>query len=261
MKISVITVVRNGQDTIADTIKSVASQAYSNVEHIIIDGASTDATLDIISEHKSESITLLSEPDKGLYDAMNKGIALATGDVIGMLNADDIYQDSSVLQQVAQVHSDLELDACYADLVYVNREDLSKVERDWRSTKFRQGLCFNGWMPAHPTFYVKKRVYEKVGLYNTELGYQADLEFCARAFEIHKISSRYISKLWVRMRLGGVTNNRLRDIFVGNWQSYQALKVLGLQRGPLRYFIVKWGSKIPQFLPASLQRLLGTRAL
>ena len=211
MKVSVITVVRNAQETIADTIKSVANQTYSNVEHIIIDGASTDNTLAIIEQHKGQIALIVSEPDNGLYDAMNKGILLATGDVIGMLNADDVYQDETVLQQVADAHQDPELDACYANLVYVKSDDLDHVTRDWQSKRYQTGLCFKGWMPAHPTFYLKKRVYDKVGLYNTALHYQADLEFCARAFEIHSISSRFIPNLWVRMRLGGVTNNRLID--------------------------------------------------
>jgi len=254
MKISVITVVRNAQDTIADTIESVASQTYSNVEHIIIDGASTDNTLAVINEYKSHNLIVLSEQDNGLYDAMNKGITLAHGDIIGLLNADDVFQDSSVLDQVAEAHSDLALDACYADLVYVETDNVNKVTRNWRSQAFRSGLCFSGWMPAHPTFYVKKRVYEAVGLYNISLGFQADLEFCTRAFEVHHISSRYIPKLWVRMRLGGVTNNRIRDILKGNWQSYQALKRLGLRRGPLSFFVLKWGAKIPQFMPSALQR-------
>ena len=253
MKISVITVVRNAQTTIADAIEAVAAQTYSDVEHIIIDGASTDNTLEIIQRYKEQGLVVVSEPDKGLYDAMNKGIALATGDVIGLLNADDVFQDDSVLHQVAEVHADMDLDACYADLVYVDADDLNKVARDWRSRKFRSGLCFTGWMPAHPTFYVKKRVYETVGLYNIDLGFQADLEFCARAFEIHKISSRYIPMLWVRMRLGGVTNNRVGDIIKGNLQSYKALKTLGLTRDPFSFFALKLGPKLPQFMPKFLQ--------
>jgi len=254
VKISVITVVHNAQETIADTIKSVASQTYTNVEHIIIDGDSSDNTLAIIEQHRDSVSVLVTEPDDGLYDAMNKGIKLASGDVIGLLNADDVYQDETVLKQIAQVHQDKDLDACYANLVYVDRHDLTKVVRDWRSRRHQPGLCFKGWMPAHPTFYAKKRVYEKIGLYNALLGYQADLEFCARAFEIHKITSLFVPKLWVRMRVGGVTNNRLQDVLKGNWQSYQALKSLGLKRNPLSYFILKWGAKLPQFLPSYLAK-------
>lgn len=251
MKISVITVVRNAENTIADTLASVASQNYSDVEHIVIDGASTDNTLNILEQHRNQIATLLSEADDGIYDAMNKGIELASGDVIGLLNADDVFQDETVLQQVADVHSDLDLDACYANLVYVDVEDMTKVVRDWQSKKYQSGLCFNGWMPAHPTFYVKKRVYQSVGLYNTKLQFQADLEFCARAFDVHKISSRYIPKLWVRMRVGGVTNNRLKDMLKGNWESYKALRKLGLKKNPFTFFVVKWSAKIPQYIKRS----------
>ena len=256
MKITVITVVRNAQDTIADTIKSVASQNYSDVEHIIIDGASTDKTLDVIESLKGSISCLVSEPDDGLYDAMNKGIGLATGDVIGMLNADDVYQNDAVLQQVADAHRDKDLDACYANLVYVQKADLTVVTRHWFSRKHKPGLCFTGWMPAHPTLYLKKRVYHQVGFYNTNLNYQADLEFCARAFDVHKISSRFIPMLWVRMRLGGVTNNKFTDIVKGNWESYQALKELGLKRNPVSYFTIKLASKIPQYLPLFLSKRL-----
>ena len=248
MKISVITVVRNAENTIADTLMSVASQSYKDIEHIIIDGASTDGTLRVIKEYKDQISVLVSELDGGLYDAMNKGIKLATGDVIGLLNADDVFQDETILQQVAQAHSDPSLDACYANLVYVQANAMQKVVRDWRSKSYESGLCFQGWMPAHPTLYLKRRVYQTVGLYNTRLKFQADLEFCARAFEVHKISSRFIPKLWVRMRIGGVSNNHLMDVLKGNWESYRALKELGLQKKPLNYFAVKWASKIPQYL-------------
>jgi glycosyltransferase involved in cell wall biosynthesis len=179
---------------------------------------------------------------------MNKGLKLATGEVIGILNADDILQDESVISQVVAAHADQELDACYADLVYVKQNDLTQVTRFWRSRDFRKGLCFSGWMPAHPTLYLKRRVYDRVGNFNTDLRYQADLEFCVRAFELHSINSRYIPKLWVRMRLGGVTNNSIRSMVKGNWESYLALRKLGLKRDPISYFLIKFGSKLPSFL-------------
>ena len=254
MKISVITVVRNAETTIADTLFSVASQSYVDIEHIVIDGASTDNTLSVIESLKQTIDIFISEPDSGIYDAMNKGIMRATGDVIGFLNADDVYQDSSVLEQVAGAHADADIDACYADLVYVDQQDLTKVIRDWRSRDYTQGLSFKGWMPAHPTFYVKKTVFDNVGLFNTKLVYQSDLEFCARAFEIHKIKSCYINSLWVRMRVGGVTNNRYTDILKGNWESYKALRKLGLSTNPIHFFMLKWGSKIPQFFPELFNR-------
>lgn len=246
MKISVVTVVLNAASTINDALSSVASQNYCDVEHIVIDGGSTDGTLEILQQHEAID-RLISEPDNGLYDAMNKGIQLATGDVIGLLNADDVYQHEAVLAEVAAAHADADLDACYADLVYVKSDDLNKVVRNWRSRTYEKGLCWRGWMPAHPTLFVKKRVYDQVGLFDTQLKYQADLEFCARAFELYAITSRYIPSLWVRMRLGGVTNNSLKTMVAGNWESYQALRRLGLKRNPIIYFSIKFASRLRQY--------------
>ncbi|MFT5572306.1 MAG: glycosyltransferase involved in cell wall biosynthesis [Cryomorphaceae bacterium] len=226
----------------------MASQNYSNIEHIVIDGASTDGTLDIIRRYADQLERIVSEPDQGIYDAMNKGIKPVTGDVNGMLNADDIFQDETVLQQVAGAHKDQSLDAVYADLVYVKRENLQQVTRNWHSKTYQKGMCFKGWMPAHPTFYMKKRVYQNVGLYNTKLHFQSDLEFCSRAFELHEINSVYVPILWVRMRQGGATNNRLKNIIKGNWESYLALRKLGMRRDLLSYFAIKFCSKLSQFL-------------
>lgn len=248
MKVSIITVVFNAENTIADALSSIASQTHPDIEHIVIDGASSDGTLRIIQANSDRIATLISEPDSGIYDAMNKGLKLATGEVIGMLNADDILQDESIISQVVAAHRDQELDACYADLVYVKQNDLTRVTRFWRSRDYRKGLCFNGWMPAHPTLYLKRRVYDQVGNFNTDLRYQSDLEFCARAFEVHGITSRYIPKLWVRMRLGGVTNNSIESMVKGNWESYLALRRLGLKKNPISFFAIKFGSKLPSFL-------------
>lgn len=248
MKISVITVVFNACDTIADTLRSVAAQSHPDIEHIVIDGGSTDGTVEIVERHRAAIEVFISEPDEGIYDAMNKGIAQASGEVIGLLNADDVFQDNSVLSQVASAHADPKLDSVYADLVYVDKFNLSKVRRYWRSHTYRPGLAFTGWMPAHPTLYLKRRVFERVGYFDTQLRFQADLEFCARAFEVHQINSLYVEKVWVRMRLGGATNNSLSNIWKGNWESYQALKRLGMQRAALPYFMRKFARKIPQFV-------------
>lgn len=247
MKISIVTVVRNAEQTIADTIASVADQSHPSIEHILIDGASTDRSMEIVAQHHDHFSHIVSEPDDGIYHAMNKGLALATGEVVGILNADDVYQDNSVLQQVAEAHADPKLDACYADLVYVKQDDWSAVIRNWQSCDHVPGLSYDGWMPAHPTLFLKRRIYQQVGLFNTKLRYQADLEFCVRAFEIHKISSRYIPKLWVRMRIGGVTNNSWMNMLQGNWESYQALKQLGMQRNVVGYFSAKFYSRLRQY--------------
>lgn len=247
MKVSIITVVFNAEHTVADAIASVAKQSHNDIEHIVIDGASTDGTLNVINANSGTIAHIISEPDTGIYDAMNKGVRLATGDIVGLLNADDVYEHDDVIAEVVEAHQDPLLDACYSDLVYVKADDLSQVTRYWRSKEYVKGLCFKGWMPAHPTLFLKRHVYDKVGLFNTELDYQADLEFCARAFELHSISSFYIPKLWVRMRLGGVTNGSIKTMVMGNWESYLALRKLGLKRDPISYFLIKFSSKLPQF--------------
>ncbi len=239
--------VYNAEDTIADTIASVKAQDYQNLEHILIDGASTDNTMRIVNQHAAHFSHIVSEPDQGIYHAMNKGIELAGGDVIGILNSDDIYQDETVLTQVAETLGDVQYDACYADLVYVKHDDMTKVVRNWKSREYQTGLCWQGWMPAHPTLFLRSSVYQTVGTFNTRLHYQADLEFCARLFEIHKISSCYVPKLWVRMRMGGVTNGSINTILRGNWESYLALRKLGLKRNPLSYFFIKFSSRIVQY--------------
>ena len=247
MKISIVTVVRNGVKTIEDTIHSVRDQSYHDVEHIIVDGASTDGTMDVVNRYRDGFAVVISEPDQGIYDAMNKGIAAASGDVIGILNADDIYQDETVLRQVAEAHSDPDLDACYANLVYVDSKQTEKVVRRWRSQAFEPGLCFKGWMPAHPTLFLKKRVYQSVGEYDTGLRFQSDLEYCARLFEVHKINSLYVPRLWVRMRMGGVSNKSWRNIVAGNRESFLALKKLGLERTALSFFAHKFAGRLRQF--------------
>lgn len=247
MKITIITVVLNAADTIGDTLRSISAQTAPPHQHLIVDGGSTDGTLEIIKEHLGHPITLVSEPDDGLYDAMNRGLRRATGDVIGFLNADDMYASNLVLARIASSFKSANVDACYADLVYVDQFDTKKVVRNWISQPYQPGLSFKGWMPAHPTFYMTRSGYQKVGEFDTSLKYQADLEFCARAFEVHHINTLYIPELWVRMRLGGVTNNSILAMVKGNWESYAALRRLGMRRDPVSYFVIKFSSRLKQF--------------
>jgi glycosyltransferase involved in cell wall biosynthesis len=245
MKISIITVCYNSANTISDTITSVASQQHTECEHIIVDGASRDGTVDIVKN--AASITkFISEPDKGIYDAMNKGLALASGDVIGLLNADDFYADDTILTQVADVFKDASIQACYADLVYVDQEDTSRVIRYWKSQNFKPGLFELGWMPAHPTFFVRKEVYEKFGQFDLQFPRQADFELTMRFLEIHQIKSRYVSKIWVKMRVGGASNNSIKGVIKGNLEAYRACKKHQLNVGPL-FIMKKILSRIPQF--------------
>ena len=150
-------------------------------------------------------------------------------------------------RRVAELHKQKDLDACYADLVYVKQQDMTKIVRYWTSQEHTKGLCFKGWMPAHPTLFLKRKVYDECGLFDSSLKYQSDLEFCARIFEVYGISSIYVPELWVRMRLGGATNKSIVNMIKGNWESYQAMKKHGLNSNPLSYFIGKFAMRIPQF--------------
>ena len=246
MKISIITVVYNSAATIEDTIMSVASQTYQDVEHIVVDGASTDGTLSVIHRHMDKIKRFISEPDKGIYDAMNKGIRLAGGDVIGFLNADDIYADNSVLEKVAGVFDDSAVDACYADLVYVSKDDLNKVIRYWKSREYQEGLFRKGWMPAHPTFFVRKAVYDKYGGFDLDFKFQSDFDLTMRFLEVYKIKAVYIPEIFVKMRVGGATNRSPINIIKGNIEAYRACKKNGLNVS-LFFIVRKILSRIPQF--------------
>lgn len=245
MKVSIITVSFNSAATIEDTILSVATQKHPDKEHIVIDGASKDGTVEILRRHPS--IThWVSEADRGIYDAMNKGIAMASGEIIGTLNADDVYADATVLSQVADVFSDPEIEACYADLVYVDQHNPKKIVRYWRSCEYHPGLFEKGWMPAHPTFFVRRDVYKKFGGFDLAFPRQADFELTMRFLAINKIRSVYVPEIWVRMRTGGVSNKSLTGILKGNIEAYRACKKNGLPVSP--FFIPqKILSRIPQF--------------
>lgn len=245
IKISIITVSYNSAATIKDTIDSVANQSYSDIEHIIVDGASRDTTMDIVKASPSVS-RYISEADKGIYDAMNKGISMATGDVIGTLNADDFYVNETVLAKVADVFKDPEVDACYADLIYVRQNDTNQIVRYWKSRKYKVGLFKRGWMPAHPTFFVRKSVYEQLGNYDLAYKFQADFELTMRFMEIYRISSVYIPEIWVKMRMGGVSNRSIKNIFKGNIEAYMACKKNNLRTLPF-FNAFKVMSRIPQF--------------
>jgi glycosyltransferase involved in cell wall biosynthesis len=246
MKVSIITVSYNSQDTIEDTIKSVLGQAYPGIEYIIVDGKSRDNTLEIIDKYKDKISNIISESDKGIYDAINKGIKAANGDIVGILNSDDLYADSEVIDKVVQAIRDSEADCCWGDLVYVNRNDTDKIIRNWKSSEFREGLFKTGWMPPHPTFFVKKWVYEKYGLFDLDLSTAADYEIMLRFLKKYKIKSCYVPKLLVKMRIGGRSNKNLRNMFRKSLEDYQAWKINDLKGNMITIF-KKNIIKIPQF--------------
>lgn len=223
MKISIITVCYNSFSTIEDTILSVANQKDVDVEHIVIDGNSTDGTLEIVKMHKSIT-KFISESDNGIYDAMNKGLNLATGEIVGTLNADDFYMHDNVLRDVVKVFENERIDACYGDLVYVRQDNTDQIIRYWKSKKYTFGLFKAGWMPAHPTFFAKKDVYSKYGGFDLSCRIAADFELLFRFIEKFKVTTVYIPSVLVKMRLGGTTNKRLSNIYKQNKEIVSVLR-------------------------------------
>jgi glycosyltransferase involved in cell wall biosynthesis len=210
LTISIITVVYNAQNTIAKCIESVMGQKFNNIQHIIIDGGSTDGTLSIINKYREKIDIVISEPDNGIYDAMNKGIALATGDIIGTLNADDYLADSDVLSDVAKVFaSNNNISVLYGDLDFINPDE--KVVRKWRSGKYRTGKFNWGWMPPHPTFYCKRELFEKLGSYKLDYGSAADYELMLRFIHANKLEVYYLNRVIIKMFIGGVSNQSVSN--------------------------------------------------
>jgi glycosyltransferase involved in cell wall biosynthesis len=214
--ITIITVSYNSASTIADTCRSVAAQTHPEIEHLIVDGASKDGTCDIARRHCRPGTRIVSEPDSGIYDAMNKGVRLATGDIIGFLNADDTLADPGVVARIARVMRDTSLDGCFADLLYVNQHDISVVCRRWKTGGCKSSLMALGWIPPHPTFYVRSVVFGSNAPFNTDFQLAADHELMCRLLRRQRIKARHVSEVWVRMRLGGATNRSVRNIIFQN---------------------------------------------
>lgn len=211
MKLSVITVVYNNRDTVADAIDSVLGQDYPEVEYVVVDGGSADGTLDIIRGYGERIDRVISESDRGLYDAMNKGVGLATGDVIGILNSDDVYASTTVLSSVADAMLREQAECAYGDLVYVAHDDLDRVVRYWRSGDYDRRKWRWGWMPPHPTFFARRELYEVCGLYDLRLRSSADYEFMLRALYRHQARPVYVPDTLVKMRTGGQSNASLKN--------------------------------------------------
>lgn len=246
-KFSIITVVFNNERTIPDTVKSVATQTYTDVEYLVIDGQSTDGTLARLKECGGAVTRLISEPDQGIYDAMNKGIALASGEIIGFINADDFYASSDVLAKVAAVFNDPNVDACYGDLCYVGRNDTSTVVRYWKSSTFHPGAFEVGWCPPHPTFFVRREIYERFGGFDLSYKIAADVELMMRFLEVHRVRAKYIPEVLVQMRMGGTTNRSLSNIVKQNNEILRALRQHGLRSSVLRLLASKVVSRGRQF--------------
>ncbi len=228
MKISIITATYNSEATIKDTLESVNAQTYPDIEHIIVDGASKDNTLDLVKKYGKRVSLIISEPDKGIYDAMNKGIKAATGDVIGILNSDDFFTSDNVISAIVFAFENNDIDAVYGDVHYVNPENLNKCVRYYSSAVFKPSLFKFGLMPAHPSFYVKRSCYEKYGLYSLDYKIASDFDLLIRFLYTHKIKYRYLKKDFVTMRTGGASTKNLNSRMLLNKEDLKACRKYGI---------------------------------
>lgn len=247
MKVSIITATYNSASTIKDTLESVNVQTHPDIEHIIVDGASKDDTLDIVKKYGKRVAMVISEPDKGIYDAMNKGILAATGDLIGILNSDDFFASPDVIRRIVEeFEKDSSLEGVYTNLYYVKHNAPNMIVRHWISKPFKEKSFFRGWHPPHPTLYLRCEVYEKYGKFNLDFRLAADFELMLRFFEKYKIKTKYINYTSIRMRLGGATSKNWVNIKNQNIECIQAFKFNGLNP-PMLYPIFRLLPKLMQY--------------
>ena len=246
MKITVVTATYNCASTIGDCLRSVAGQTHPDVEHIVVDGASVDGTVKMLHQHASQLSRIISEPDKGIYDALNKGVANASGDIVGFLHADDLYADNTVLEDVAVAFQDPDVDAVYGDLTYVQKADIGKVVRYWRSSPFIRSNLAKGWMPPHPTLYLRRGVYERFGGFDLSYRIAADYDFMLRVLGAVNGKVTYLPRVLVTMRLGGESNRSIRNIIRKSAEDLRALR--SNRVGGLTSLVLKNGSKLLQFV-------------
>ena len=242
MKISIITICYNSQNSINKTIESVKSQTINNLEYIIIDGDSNDKTVDIIKSHKIVD-KLISEKDSGIYNAFNKGLKNATGDIIGFLNSDDVFYEKNSLKKILNSF-DENVDCVFGDLIYSNNKNETK--RIWKGSKFKKGAFKKGWMPAHPTFYCKRSIYEKYGFFKEEYKIAGDFELMLRFLEKHNIKSKYIPRTIVNMKLGGISNRSVGNIFKILQEEFKAFKQNNISLNKIFYILHK-AKKVKEF--------------
>ena len=246
MKVSIITPTWNSAKFLQACIDSIRSQTHKNVEYIIVDGRSTDDTLSIIQRNTDVVTHYISETDRGMYDAINKGIALATGELLGVLNSDDVFADDNALATIVQTFERNGCDAVYGDLNFVDSADINKVTRIWKSGEYNRNNFTRGWMPPHPTFYLRRELTDKYGLYENHFYSAADYEFMCRYLYKHGISACYIPQLLIKMRRGGQSNGSLKKRLRANRRDYLAMKKNGIPF-PLLVSVLKPLSKLHQY--------------
>jgi glycosyltransferase len=247
MKISIITATYNSEQNIASALESISSQTYKNVELVIIDGASKDNTVSKIRETFTDDLKIISEKDNGIYDALNKGIETATGDLIGFVHSDDFLASKDILSNIASIFQEEKVDGVYGDLQYVNKEETSKVIRYWKSEAFKPELLKKGWMPAHPTLFLKKEVYKKHGHFNLNYNIAADYDLMLRIFSDPTLKFKYLPEVITKMRVGGASNRSLKNIKLKSLEDLRALRANGI-KNPLMVLAYKNFSKLGQFV-------------
>ena len=250
IKFSIITVCFNSVNTICNCLDSLYSQNYSNYEHIIIDGGSTDGTYQLILKNKFNRTIIVTEPDNGIYDALNKGLGLCTGDVVGFLHSDDFYNGGEVLKKVSMVfHKNPDTSSVYGDLDYVSSGNVNKLVRSWKSSDFKISKLKNGWMPPHPSFFVRRCWYKKINFFNSEFRISADYLSVIKLVSDPLLSSHDLPEVIVNMRVGGKSNNSLTNIYIKTFEDYRVLRLCGYKILSAVYTIIcKNLSKIHQFL-------------
>ncbi|MBC7492637.1 MAG: glycosyltransferase [Novosphingobium sp.] len=245
MKVSVVTAVWNRETTVGGAIDSVAAQTYPTIEHLVIDGASTDGTLAQVEARRRPGMVVISERDAGIYDALNKGLAASTGDVVGLLHSDDFFAHARVIERVAALFADPAVDAVYGDLDYVSASDTTRIIRHWRAGEATRARLARGWMPPHPTLFVRRHVFETHGAYDTRYRIAADYDAVLRWFGRAGITSAYLPEVLVKMRVGGESNASIRKILRKSREDYRALRTNRI--GGIGTLIAKNLSKLPQF--------------
>ncbi|SEK11279.1 PGL/p-HBAD biosynthesis glycosyltransferase/MT3031 [Marinovum algicola] len=246
MKISIVTAVFNRVQTIGQALETVSQQTYDAIDHVIQDGGSTDGTLEILEKKSNRNIRIKSAPDAGIYDAINKGITRAEGEVIGLMHSDDFFADDQVLADVAELFEDPDVDGVYGDLQYVAAEDTTRVIRHWRSGPYDPRKLQHGWMPPHPTVYLRRKVFEEFGLYDTSYRIAADYDAMLRYMGKGGIRMAYLPRVMVKMRVGGESNRSLKHIILKSREDYRALRSNGM--GGAGALVRKNLSKIGQFV-------------
>lgn len=245
MKVSIITATYNSSETIIDTLKSLEQQSYPNIEYIIVDGASKDNTLEVVRQNCTRVSKIISEPDKGIYDALNKGIQAATGDVIGFLHSDDLFAYPDAVADIVATLEKNQSQAAYADLAYVSKDDTDKMIRLWNSGSYQRNKMLSGWMPPHPTFYMTRELYLSLGQFDLGFKIAADYDSLLRYLWSNKVSMSYLPKVLIKMRVGGASNRSLSNIYKKTCEDIQALKNNNVFWP--KAILIKNFSKIPQF--------------